>query len=90
MNDFPNDIHKNKQKWLEEWGSICTIYKPHLPDMLQLLKLTLPSDMRDKVIKACKIPRDPIEVAEISSGQAQRLQYYHLGSQERGETTSRF
>lgn len=32
IGDFPKDVTKNKQKWLEEWDSMCTIYKPHMPD----------------------------------------------------------
>lgn len=71
MGDFPKDIKKNKQKWLEEWDSVCTIYKPHMPDMMQLLKLTLSSDLRDKIIDVCEIPTNPTEFAKITPEDAQ-------------------
>ena len=38
------------------------IYSPHMPSMMQLLKLTLPSDLKDKVLNAC----DPTEFAAIT------------------------
>ncbi len=71
VGDFPKDVRKNKQKWLEEWDSVCTIYKPHMPDMMQLLKLTLPSNLKDKVIAACEIPCNPTEFAKITPEKAQ-------------------
>ena len=71
VGDFPKDVRTNKQKWLEEWDSVCTIYSPHMPDMMQLLKLTLPSDLKDKVIDTCEIPRNPTEFAKITPEEAQ-------------------
>ena len=71
MGDFPKDVRKNKQKWLEEWESVCTIYSPHMPDMMQLLKLTLPSELRNKVIDVCEIPCNPTEFARIPPEKAQ-------------------
>lgn len=76
VGDFPKDVRMNKHRWLEEWDSVCTIYKPHMPDMLQLLRLTLPSNVRDKVIDACEIPRNPINIAKITPEQSQT--YYSV------------
>lgn len=70
VGDFPKDARTNKQKWLEEWDSVFTIYSPHMPDMMQLLKLTLPSDLKDKVIDVCEIPRNPTEFARITPEEA--------------------
>lgn len=71
VKDFPKDIRKNKQKWREEWDSLCSIYRPHLPDMIQLLKLTLPPDVRENVIETCEIPNNPSDLAKITPEQAQ-------------------
>lgn len=54
--NFPEDVRTNKQKGLEEWDSACTIYKPYMPDLLQLLKLSLPPDLKEKVTEMCEIP----------------------------------
>lgn len=58
---FSMVARKKKLKWLEEWDSVCTIYSPHLPGLMQLKKLTLPSDLTKKVIDICKIPCSPTE-----------------------------
>lgn len=71
VGDFPKDVRKNKQKWLEEWDSVWTIYRPHMPEMMQLLKLTLPTDLKDKIILLCEIPSDPTEFARITPEKAQ-------------------
>ena len=63
---FPKDVMTNKQKWLEDWNLVCMIYSPHMPAMMQLLKLMLPSDLKDKVLNACEIPHDPTELARMT------------------------
>ena len=69
---FPKDV-RSKQKWLKEWNSVCRIYSPHMPAMMQLLKLTMPSDLKDKVIDAYEIPRNPTEWSRITPEKAQML-----------------
>ena len=67
---FPKDVMTNKQKWLEEWSLVCMIYSPHMHAMMQLLKSTLPPDLKDKVLNACEIPHDPTEFARMTPEEA--------------------
>ena len=49
------------------------IYSPHKPAMIQLLELTLPSDLKGKVIVNCEIPCNPTEWSRITPEKAQML-----------------
>ena len=48
-------------------------YSGHIPAVMELLKLTLPSDLKDKEIDACEIPRNPTEWSRITPETAQML-----------------
>lgn len=73
VGDVPKDIRKmvKGKKWLEEWDSVCKIYKPHMPDMMQLLKLTLSPDLRNKIIDTCEILINPRDFAKLTPEDAQ-------------------
>ena len=44
-----------------------------MPATMQLLKLTLLSDLKDRVIDACEIPRNPTDLSRITLEKAQML-----------------